>query len=56
MTEKRYWEIRNEYKIYASHFPTKEQIENMTEEQLRKQMETLMKAFNDVFAGKFESD
>ena len=56
MTEKRYWEIRDEYKIHTSHFPTKEQIEKMTEEQLRKQMEALTKAFSDVFAGKFEPD
>jgi len=56
MTEKRYWEIRNEYKIYTSHFPTKEQIEKLTEKQLREQMEALTKVFNDVFTGKLESD
>lgn len=50
MTEERYWQIRDEYKVSSiSLLPSKKQIEEMTEEELREQMEILEKAFEEAF-------
>lgn len=50
MTVQRYAEIMSEYGISTSHFPTDEQLKDMTEEKAHEIMRFLSKVFDKEFS------
>lgn len=47
MTEGRYWQVRGEYGIASSHFPTVGEIAGMTEDGLRESLEAVRAIFDE---------